>query len=221
MTSTFIKIFSVAVFVTFSSCQSNSKDKTTTTKSEDTVMEKIKDTVSLKTKVDSLSSGVFYAEETTNEEIANKLKQFLLKKYEADLNYLQPNDRKFSFYSIDLNDDTKPEYLVSLYGSYFCGTGGCSYYLLNSDFSVNTYFSVTNPPIFRSSRATNGWHDLILKGNKGTNGDVLTFIHLKYDKQKQRYPSNPSMIKPNEIAPSGHDFIMWDENFSNAKIFDF
>lgn len=162
-----------------------------------------------------------YAQETTNEETANKIKAFLVEKLKADLSGMTEQDRTFSFYEIDLNDDSKNEYFISLLGRYFCGSGGCSFYLLNNDMSVNTYFSVTDTPIFRSSQVTNGWHDLILFGDRDENGGVKNYIHLKFDKSKGKYPSNPSVIKKIEMAPSGEDFIMWDENFSPAKTFTF
>ena len=162
-----------------------------------------------------------YQKETTDEKTAEKIKAFLVKKLEKDLPAMTKEDRKFSFYAIDLNDDKKDEYFISLEGRYFCGTGGCSFYLLNNDFSVNTYFSVTDAPIFRSSQKTEGWHDLILLGDRDEKNGTKNFIHLKFNKSKGQYPSNPSLIKKTEIAPSGEDFVMWDTQFSKAKTFTF
>ena len=167
------------------------------------------------------ASNVNYQKETTDTITANRIIKFLREKYKEDLTILTSTDRTFSFYQIDLNDDGKNEYFISLLGRYFYGSGGCSFYLLNSDFTVNTYFSVTNPPIFISSQKTDGWHDLILKGSYDENGGVISFIQLKFDKTKEAYPSNPSLIKKTKIAPSGEDFIMWDDNFSRAKSFVF
>lgn len=133
---------------------------------------------------------------------------------------MQENDRKFSFYEIDLNDDGRKEFFVSLAGSYFCGSGGCSFYLLNDDLTINTYFSVTNPPIFVSSHLTNGLHDLIFKGNYDKDGGGVNFVHLKYSKEKKGYPSNPSVMKKTDVAPGGHDFNIW-ENSSAGRTFSF
>lgn len=122
---------------------------------------------------------------TTNEETAQKISQFVKKQLKKDLPVMRENDRKFSFYEIDLNDDGRKEFFVSLAGSYFCGSGGCSFYLLNDDLTINTYFSVTNPPIFVSSQLTNGWHDLIFKGNYDKDGGGVNFVHLKYSREER------------------------------------
>lgn len=202
------------------SCQPNRGNKAAQNQTTDSTITKPADTLQANSPAaQTANSG--YAKETTNGKTAEMLKNFLLKKLSNDLKLLAPSDREFSFYEIDLNNDQKPEYFISLQGRYFCGTGGCSYYLLNNDLSVNTYFSVTNPPIYRSSALSNGWHNLILQGKRNANGGVETFIHLKYDKQKGKYPSNPSLVEQSNIAPSGHDYIMWDENFAKAKIFQF
>lgn len=215
-----IKNIPLVLLASFLSCQSSSNRREVNSQYDTN-----------KTTIDSVSSNsnhsynatdsIEAAPETINEEVAANVRKFLLKKLKADLAILQPSDRKFSFYAIDLNDDKKDEYFVSLPSRYFCGSGGCSFYLLNTDFSEHTYFTVTNTPIFRSSSITDGWHDLILQGERAADGSVLNFIHLKFAKSKGRYPSNPSIIQPMSIAPSGHDFIMWDSNFSRAKIFEF
>lgn len=159
-----------------------------------------------------------YAEETTNEETAARIKTFLVKAFEKDLKFMDSSERKFSFYEIDLNDDKKSEYFVK---TTTCGSGGCSFYLLNNDFTINTYFTVTRPPFFISSEKTGGWHDLILKGDTDKLQGVKNYIHLKFDKTTGKYPSNPSLIEKIDLAPNGHDFVMWDDEFSNAKPFSF
>lgn len=163
---------------------------------------------------------VGYAPETTNIETAKKIRKFLFDKHKKDISkgLLTENERKFSFYAVDLNEDAKNEYFIKLN---FCGTGGCSFYLLNNDFTVNTYFTVTEPPIFRTSTITNGWHDLILFGDYNQENGVENYIHLKYSATKGKYPSNPSLLKKSKIAPNGHDFVMWHDNFSMAKTFIF
>ena len=164
-----------------------------------------------------------FDEETTNEEVANKIKEFLRGKFKDELskNVLKENDRQFSFYELDLNSDGKNEYMVSLSGTYNCGVGGCNHYLLNNDFTVNTYFTVMISPIFRSSAKTNGWNDLIMIGEKDANGNSLKFIHLKYNAKTKSYPSNPTLVKQTEIAPNGHDMTMWYDGYGFAKPFTF
>lgn len=158
---------------------------------------------------------------TTNLASAEKIKSFLLKELKNDIDIMKRDERKFSFYEIDLNNDGKYEYFVKPEGQYFCGTGGCTFYLLNNNFVINTTFTVTNSPIFKTSSKTNGWNDLILLGDYSENEGVKNYIHLKYDKIKGHYPSNPTLIKKSEVAPNGHDMVMWDDEFSVAKKFTF
>lgn len=160
-----------------------------------------------------------YAEETTGLANSEKIKLFLNDYLIDELNLLGPEDREFSFYEVDLNGDEKNEYFVKLYGSYFCGSGGCTFLLLSNDLKIINRFSVMRGPVFQSSETTNGWNDLILIGDLIK--DKEKYVHLKWDSVLKRYPSNPSMLSKSGVAPSGHDFIMWDEEFSNPKIFIF
>lgn len=164
-----------------------------------------------------------FDKKTSNEETSNKIKEFLRSKFKDELskNLLKENDRDFSFYELDLNSDGKNEYFISLSGTYNCGVGGCSHYLLNNDFSVNTYFKVMTSPIFKSSEKTNGWNDIIMIGEKDANGNSLKFIHLKYNLKTKSYPSNPTVVKQSHIAPNGHDMTMWFDGNGYAKPFSF
>lgn len=208
-----------AVIATLVSCQSkenNGAARSVSQKNSNPVLQQSGSS----TQADS--AKVYYDAATTSSDVAEKIKGFLVAKLKNDLPVMTNNDRQFSFYAIDLNGDDKNEYFVKLEGRYFCGSGGCSFYLLNNDLSVNTYFTVTNPPIFRSSQKTNGWNDLILFGDYDEKtGGVKSYIHLKFDKSKNRYPSNPSVIRKIEMAPSGSDYIMWSDDFSRAKTFTF
>ncbi len=160
-----------------------------------------------------------YAKETVNEASALKLEKFLRSYFKKDLSVMDSNDRKFSFYEIDLNDDRKPEFFIWLRSPYFCGTGGCTFLLLDQDMKFIQRFTVMDPPVFRSSNLTNGWHDLILISSQSAEKTV--FRHLKFDSASKKYPTNPSLVAESEVAPAGSDFIMWDENFSRAKEFVF
>ncbi|NIF06316.1 hypothetical protein F3J23_12790 [Chryseobacterium sp. Tr-659] len=153
--------------------------------------------------------------ETADETTAEKLKLYLRDYLKADLPSLEASDRKFSFYAIDLNNDKKDEYFISLSGRGFCGSGGCTFLLLDNNLKLINRFTVMRGPVFRSSSVTDGWNDLILKGSNNK------YIHLKWDAKAGKYPSNPSVVKETDIAPAGHDFIMWDDDFSRAKPFTF
>ncbi|MEO1263931.1 MAG: hypothetical protein AAFZ15_34315 [Bacteroidota bacterium] len=110
----------------------------------------------------------------------------------ADLEKIPLDDKYFSYAEFDLNRDGKKEYFVALTSPYFCGSGGCSGLILNSDFTVNSELSVLEYPIFVSNIfLSNGWYDIFAKS-----GD--TFHRLTYDGTK--YPGNPSIAPELDMA---------------------
>ncbi|MBC5834066.1 hypothetical protein G6N05_04140 [Flavobacterium sp. F372] len=206
-----IILFAALLIISFTSCN----------KKENTIVKRVTDSISVKSV--KKSNKIEYNSSTINEVTANKLKEFISANYlkPEDLKILEPNDRKFSFYEIDLNSDNKVEYFVNLQGNYFRGSGGGTFLLLSNDMKIIDNFTVMNEPIFRSNQKTNGWNDIILIGDYDENGGAKNFLHLKYDKEKRKYPSNPSLIKKIKMAPSGSDFSMWNKEFSMAKVFEF
>lgn len=121
-------------------------------------------------------------------EIEKGLKAYLAN----DLQNIPLEEKYFSYAEFDLNRDGKNEYLVALTSPYFCGSGGCSGLIMNSDFTVNTKLTVTDYPIFVSNIfLTNGWFDIFAKS-----GD--TFHRLKYN--GKQYPGNPSVEPELDMA---------------------
>jgi hypothetical protein len=134
--------------------------------------------------------------------IINFLTQSYLKN---DLQFLTENDRKFQFYKIDLNNDGKEEYFIRFMSSYFCGTGGCTFLLLDRYSELITKFTVMDTPIYVSKDVVNSWSKLIVQsGGK--------FKELVFDGKS--YPSNPSIAVESKSTP-GSDFevIFDDLNF--------
>lgn len=160
-----------------------------------------------------------FDQRTTDTVAAGKISNFLVRYFEKNIQFMDSTDRKYSFYALDLNGDDKPEYLISLRGRSFCGTGGCTFIIMNSDMQIINYITTMSTPVFRSSGVTNGWNDLIIIANALPGEE--TYRHLKFDSKRRRYPSNASMVEETKMAPSGHDFIMWDDEFSKAKTFTF
>ena len=142
------------------------------------------------------------------------MKNFLALDYlKDDLPLLGSNDRKFQFYSIDLNADGNMEIFVRLMGPYFCGSGGCTFLLLDTYGEVITKFTVTRAPIFAENSKVNGWSVLLVK-------DAGVFKELTYENGS--YPSNPSVLpKAPYDAPSGHAQVMFDDEFYKSKSFTF
>lgn len=142
--------------------------------------------------------------------IANALVNNHLKN---DMNGLTVNDRQFQFYKIDLNNDGNQEIFVRLMSSYFCGSGGCTFLLLDHLGERITKFTVTRAPLFIENNMQNGWRVLLVK-------DAGVFKELIYTNGS--YPTNPSIIpKAPYDAPSGHAEILFDDNFSKSKTYTF
>lgn len=114
-------------------------------------------------------------------EFIRKQLNILLKK---DIPAMTKEDRFFYYEAFDLNNDKKNEYLVGFSNSYFCGSGGCSGYILNNDGSVINHFTVTDFPIYVTTSSTEKFYDLLMKS-----GGLFYLIKMKNGK----YPSNPSV----------------------------
>ena len=155
----------------------------------------------------------FYVPQSTDELTANNLKNFLKNYVGDEYAYLQELDKQFQFYKVDLNEDGKEEIFVRLMGPYFCGSGGCTFLLLDNDGEIITKFTVTRAPIFIEPKTVNGWSLLLVR-------DSGIFKELVFENGS--YPSNPSVLpKAPYDAPSGHAEVMFDENFAPCKTFQF
>ncbi|WP_456314651.1 hypothetical protein [Pseudomonas shirazensis] len=114
-------------------------------------------------------------------ELIRKQLNVLLKK---DLPAMTKEDRFFYYEAFDLNNDKKNEYFVGFSNSYFCGSGGCSGYILNNDGTLINSFTVTDFPILVTTSSTEKFYDLIFE-----TGGKFHLIKMKNGK----YPSNPSV----------------------------
>ncbi len=112
--------------------------------------------------------------------------------------------REFQYEEVDLNGDGTKEYLVGFKNSYFCGSGGCTFYLLHNNGSVITIFTVSDTKFIAMVKSkTNGWKDLLVKSNG-------SLRHLKFD--GKTYPKNPSVAPVFNGVPSDDAHrLLWDE----------
>lgn len=121
--------------------------------------------------------------EKNNKEVELIRKQLLIL-LKKDLPAMTKEDRSFYYEAFDLNNDKKEEYFVGFSNSYFCGSGGCSGYILKNDGTVINRFSVTDFPIYVTTSATEKFYDLIFES-----GGKFHLLKMKGGK----YPSNPSV----------------------------
>lgn len=142
--------------------------------------------------------GNRYGINSSSEKTANLVRLTLQDLHKEDLknNFIDSFGRRFIFYEFDLNQDGKKEIFVGLRGSFFCGSGGCSMYLLDNQGNLITKFSVVGDVVI-DNKKTNGFNDLfIYSGSK--------FRIVKFNGKS--YPSNPSTLKPLNVVP-GDDLI--------------
>ncbi|WP_427872409.1 hypothetical protein [Flavobacterium sp. MMS24-S5] len=121
--------------------------------------------------------------EKNNKEVELIRKQLLIL-LEKDLPAMTKEDRSFYYEAFDLNNDKKEEYFVGFSNSYFCGSGGCSGYILKNDGTVINRFTVTDFPIYVTTSSTEKFYDLIFES-----GGKFHLLKMKGGK----YPSNPSV----------------------------
>ena len=194
-------------------CQPAKKESSEEVDSAREATEKIhQDSIDLKSKSDEAQQE-FYVPQSTDEQTANNLKNFLKDYAGEDYSSLQDMDKQFQFYKVDLNEDGNEEIFVRLMGPYFCGSGGCTFLLLDKYGEIITKFTVTRAPIFIEKQKVNGWSLLLVK-------DSGVFKELIFENGS--YPSNPSVLpKAPYDAPSGNAMIMFDENFAPCKTYEY
>ena len=192
-----VTIISFFTFVVLLSCgKSKEESKNVVNPDNKTTLQKVSENFSVQSVDDLMSKN-----------IANFLTQSYLKN---DLQFLSENDRKFQMYKIDLNGDGKDEYFVRLMGSYFCGSGGCTFLLLDRYSEIITKFTVVRPPIYVSAEKDNGWRKLMVESEG-------KFKELIFDGKS--YPSNPSVAPDSKTQP-GPDFeIIFDDKNLSSKTY--
>ncbi|RFM27500.1 hypothetical protein [Deminuibacter soli] len=133
------------------------------------------------------------AADTTNAVVALVKQALTTKLLTNDLKSLNSDDRQFTYSTADINGDGRPEIFAGMKGRYFCGSGGCTVYLLNNKGEKITAFTIVSGPIIISNHTTKGWHDLIVPSS-GT--PYLVQFNGK------AYPSNPS-VQPKYTGTTG------------------
>jgi len=135
----------------------------------------------------AISTARIYLQKNLSDDIAKGIVDTLSRKFIIDEN--------------DLDGDGKKEIFVGLTGPYFCGSGGCTFLLLNHNGGLITKFTVSDYPFTIAPEQTKGWHDLLVQ-SRGS------YHRLKYNGAK--YPSNPSVEPVEKILPVKDVFIVFD-----------
>ncbi|WP_281631371.1 hypothetical protein [Flavobacterium luteolum] len=167
------KVLILIAILALGSCQNKDNSK-------NIVKTVVQDTLSK-----TLGGTANLSESTPKEDKAVELiRKQLLVLLKNDIPALTKDERYFYYEAFDLNNDKKNEYLVGFANPYFCGSGGCSGYILKNDGTVINRFTVTDFPIYVTSSATEKFYDLIFES-----GGKFHLLKMKGGK----YPSNPSV----------------------------
>lgn len=118
---------------------------------------------------------------TDSSELPTWLNQFVQNKIAAPEGL---RTAEFSWGEHDLNQDGQQDYLVIMNGMYFCGSGGCTAFLINKDNGILQRFTLMSEPVYVSGSRHHGWQDMVVYSNNAWR--QLTFNGKKYQ-------SNPSM----------------------------
>lgn len=180
-------------------------------KTENSKLEHVNEmaTVSPDSITNSENSSSEYTQEV-QENVQRLIKMTLTNLFKEDLEkgFLDSASRKYLYDQVDLNGDGNMEILVGLNGSNFCGSGGCTVYLLTHQGDVITRFTVVDYPVYVAAESTYGWKNLILTSGRK---DRL----LQFDGEK--YPSNPSVLEvfSGDLA-NAQKLLEWDESKFHA-----
>ena len=137
--------------------------------------------------------GDRYGINSSSKQTADLVRLTLQDLHKEDLgkNIIDSFGRRFIFFEYDLNDDGKKEIFVGLRGSYFCGSGGCTTYLLDNQGNVITKFSVSRDIVIDNNK-TKGYKDLFIYS-----GGKFRIVKFKGN----TYPSNPSTLPALNVVP--------------------
>lgn len=127
-----------------------------------------------------------------NNEIQQGLAKHLASIYgKADVSQLTDSERVFQTWTVDLNGDGEKERIFTARNMDFCGSGGCTFWIINTAGETISKWTVSDLPIHIREQKTNGWNDIAIWSNGA---------HRLLQFDGKSYPSNPSTAS--EISES-------------------
>jgi hypothetical protein len=99
----------------------------------------------------------------------------------------------------DLDGDGKPEAIVYLINSRWCGSGGCSLLILKQDRSswrIVTNITITRPPIRVLTNISKGWHNI---GVWVQGGGIQPGYEAELRFNGKSYPRNPTVSPARQL----------------------
>ncbi|MBK0370563.1 hypothetical protein [Flavobacterium agrisoli] len=176
-------------------------DKKQTTESIEKTEQTLTDTT-------AVQKTVTVKTDSTEQKLIAFLKDDYLKN---DYDILMEQDHSFQYETVDLNGDAIPETFIRFSSPYFCGSGGCTFLLLDADMKLINSFSVSDGPFYITKEIQNGWPVLNI-----TSGNALRIVVFN----GKKYPSNPSVLPKVTTAPTDAQ-VIFDKPFAESKTVNF
>lgn len=130
------------------------------------------------------------------QEYEKNIEAFIASLYSKKFDELDSEERRYQYAMYDLNGDGKTEYILTLLNRDFCGSGGCTFWVLDNKFKIISKTTVSDFPYYILREKTYGWNDLAVYSGK-------QLKQLKYD---NKYPANAS-IEPEFIGDLNKDIV--------------
>lgn len=150
--------------------------------------------------------------ETSNAQAAERALAFIQKHLysESELQEMDADARRYQIAEYDLNDDGNQEVLMTIPTQDYCGSGGCSMWVLNHQGKLISKTSTVDFPIGISKTKTNGWFDLFSYSNRAEH--VLKFDGKVYSSNA----STATVISEEERKSNTQIEVLLDpfQNFS-------
>ena len=144
-----------------------------------------------------------YDPSTTDEALSARISELLREMFREDLPGMADVDRRFQMYKINLDTDSSDEVFVRFMSPYFCGSGGCTFLLLDDDLSLITRFTVTRAPFFVEQTLENNWKMIMLRSE----GEWKLLTN-----KGDGYPGNPTVLpKAPYDAPSANAVLVFGD----------
>jgi hypothetical protein len=137
--------------------------------------------------------------------------------YDGDVIAAKRDKVRYYYNRVDLNADGRPEVLVYLFGTTWCGSAGCAalvFQHVQGKYALVTHISGVELPVIVSRARTNGWQDLIAYVRWGeVDGRTLRdyYAVLRFDGRTypEQFPGGPP-AKPHDRI-SGTAYLSGDE----------
>jgi heat shock protein HslJ len=124
-----------------------------------------------------------------------------------------PAPGRYVYSRVDLNGDGRDEVMAYLMGSFFCGTGGCTFQLFTESqdgYALVSEFPVSRTPVIVAPTKTAGWNDLLRLESGG--GAEASYVKHVFDGTK--YVERERMRA--DTAPDGKRCLTGDVTLDKA-----